>query len=287
VTPGEASKSFDNAIRAYDFLADHGFTRSDGIIALGGGVVGDLAGFVASTYTRGIHFLQIPTTLLAQVDSSVGGKTAVNTDKAKNLVGTFAQPDGVLIDPEVLTTLETRRVREGIAEIVKYAAIADHELWVLLDSFVDEWELIQDAEQVIYICCDIKRMVVEQDEFDNGARLMLNFGHTIGHALEASAGFGVVTHGEGVAIGMVQMNRVAEAKGLSPEGSTYALVNMLEKFGLPTTHAPWDENALFEALTHDKKARGDKIKTIVLDRIGNAGVNVISIDEMRDYLKKD
>jgi 3-dehydroquinate synthase len=282
ILPGEASKSLKNAEDAYYFLAEHELTRSDGILALGGGVVGDLAGFVASTYLRGIHFLQVPTTLLAQVDSSIGGKTAVNTRVAKNLVGTFAQPDGVLIDPEMLKTLEERRVREGIAEIVKYAAIADVNLWEKLESYKDEWDLLDHAEDVIYACCKIKRQVIEEDEFDNGRRLILNFGHTIGHALEATAGFGVVTHGEGVAIGMVQISKVAEQKELIPKGITQSLAAMLKKFHLPVEFASWEKEKLYQALTHDKKVRGAKIKIVLLEKIGEAKIKLVDIEGIKD-----
>lgn len=202
IPAGEVSKSLEMAEVLYERFIDAGLTRTDGIISLGGGVVGDLTGFAASTYMRGIHFLQIPTTLLAQVDSSIGGKTAVNLKQAKNVVGTFAQPDGVLIDPDTLHTLEPRRVREGIAEVVKSAAIADLELWQLLERLRDETELLAHAEEIIANCCLIKRDVVEEDEFDQGNRLILNFGHTIGHALEQAAGYGICSHGEAVAIGL-------------------------------------------------------------------------------------
>ncbi len=285
VDPGEPSKSLANAEMLYEYLAHRGMTRKDGIIALGGGVVGDLAGFVASTYMRGLHFLQVPTTLLAQVDSSIGGKTAVNTASAKNLVGTFAQPDGVLIDPETLKTLEPRRVREGIAEIVKSAAIADENLWKLLDSFADEAELIEHAEEVITACCKIKRKVVEEDELDTGNRLILNFGHTIGHAVEQSRGYGVITHGEAVAIGMVQMNRVAESKGITPDGSTAALTEMLVKFHLPTGFEDFDPDKLYEALSHDKKTSGQQIRIILLEKIGQAKIVSMPIANMHEYLK--
>lgn len=284
---GEASKSLKTAEEAYLFLAENGMTRSDGVLALGGGVVGDLAGFIASTYMRGIHFLQIPTTLVAQVDSSIGGKTGVNTAVAKNMVGTFAQPDGVLIDPEVLKTLDDRRVREGIGEIVKCAAINDINLWHELETYQDEFDLLTHAETVIHACCDVKRRVVVEDELDNGIRLILNFGHTIGHAIEATVGYGVVTHGEGVAIGMVQMNQVAEAKGITPKGTTQQLIDMLEKFHLPISLAKWEPEKLYEALTHDKKARGSKIKTIVLEELGKAKINSIDLLEMKDYLTLD
>lgn len=284
IEAGEQSKSLTVAAEIYDFLANEGLTRSDGIIALGGGVVGDLAGFVASTYMRGLHFLQIPTTLLAQVDSSIGGKTAVNTSKAKNLVGTFAQPDGVLIDPDTLNTLEIRRVREGIAEIIKSAAIADEELWQLLDSLTDENDLLNQATEVIAACCKIKRKVVEEDELDNGVRLLLNFGHTIGHALENTVGYGIITHGEGVAIGMSQITRVAESKKLTPAGTLEQLNEMIQKFHLPIMSDQWDQKQLFTALTHDKKARGGKINIILLESIGKAKIVRIPIEEMKSYL---
>lgn len=285
VPVGETSKSLKIAGECYDFLADHQMTRSDGILALGGGVVGDLAGFVAATYMRGIHFLQIPTTLLAQVDSSIGGKTGVNTGKAKNLVGSFWQPDAVLIDTATLATLEPRRIREGIAEIIKYGAIADIGLWHQLEGFKDEQALLANGEAVILACLKIKKKAVEEDELDNGIRLILNFGHTIGHAVENTIGYGIVTHGEGVAIGMVQISKAAEEKGAMPGGTAEAIREMVKKFGLPDSHKPWDEEALYHALTHDKKTRGGKIKIILLEELGKAKICAIPIEEMKDYLR--
>lgn len=284
VEPGEQSKSLAVATNLYDFLAEKGLTRSDGIIALGGGVVGDLAGFVASTYMRGLHFLQVPTTLLAQVDSSIGGKTAVNTSKAKNLVGTFAQPDGVLIDPNTLNTLEKRRVREGIAEIIKSAAIADKQLWARLGELQDESELIANSEEIIAACCKIKRKVVEEDELDNGVRLLLNFGHTIGHALENTAGYGVLTHGEGVALGMSNISQVAEEKGQTLPGTTAKLNQMIQKFNLPIKTDNWNKEDIFEALTHDKKTRGGNINIILLEEIGTAKIVKIPLEKMKEYI---
>ncbi len=284
VPAGEKSKSLDQAALLYDFLAENGFTRSDGVLALGGGVVGDLAAFVASTFMRGIHFVQIPTTLLAQVDSSIGGKTAVNTANAKNLVGTFSQPDAVLIDPLVLKTLEPRRVREGIAEIIKSAAIADIDLWQLLSSLKDEADLLAHAEAIITATLKIKRKVVEEDEFDQGNRLILNFGHTIGHAIEKTAGYGIVSHGEGVAIGMVAINRHAESIGLSPSGSTQQLITMIQKFHLPIHYDNWQTDHLYHAITHDKKARGNQLKIILLEKIGEAKIHPIPIADIKEYL---
>lgn len=285
ISAGEESKSLVEATRLYSELANHSFTRSDGILALGGGVVGDLAAFVASTYMRGIHFVQIPTTLLAQVDSSIGGKTGVNTAEAKNLVGTFAQPDAVLIDPEVLKTLDARRLREGIAEIIKSAAIADYKLWELLETMADEFELLERAEEVIVPSLLVKKKVVEEDEFDQGNRLILNFGHTIGHGIENTAGYGVVSHGEGVAIGMVLINQEAENTQQTPVGTTKALKEMLTKFHLPTKIDHLDENAIYQAITHDKKARGSELKIILLEKIGQAKIVSIPLTQIKDYLK--
>ncbi|MGT2883652.1 3-dehydroquinate synthase [Streptococcus ferus] len=284
---GEAQKNLTTVNKAYAFLVQQGLTKSDGIVALGGGVVGDLAGFVASTYMRGIHFLQIPTSLTAQVDSSIGGKTGVNTSFAKNMVGTFTQPDGVLIDPETLKTLGHRELIEGMGEVVKYGLIEDLELWQELQQMDGSPESILDhAESIIYRSCEVKRKVVVEDELDNGVRLHLNFGHTIGHAIEATAGYGKVMHGEAVAIGMVQLSRVAESKGLMPAGITQVIIDMCAKFGLPTDYEPWDTEALYKALTHDKKARGKTIKTVIVPELGSAAINQIPIDEMKEYLEK-
>ncbi|MEG0254251.1 MAG: 3-dehydroquinate synthase [Vagococcus sp.] len=286
IKPGETSKNLEEAQKLYRYLAEKEMTRKDGIVILGGGVVGDLGGFVASTYMRGLHFLQIPTTLLAQVDSSIGGKTAVNTSVAKNLVGTFAQPDGVLIDPNTLLTLEKRRVREGLAEVVKSAAIADTELWALLDTLKDEDDALSFSEEIIYACCQIKGQVVEEDEKDTGIRLILNYGHTIGHAIEQTCGYGVVTHGEAVAIGMSQITKNAEKIGTMPKGIYQQLVSMLQKFHLPTHLDDWEAESLYKALIHDKKTQGNNIRIILLEGLGKAKIETIQIEDMKQYLKK-
>lgn len=284
---GEASKNLTTVNRAYAFMVKFGMTRSDGIIALGGGVVGDLAGFVAATYMRGIHFLQIPTSLTAQVDSSIGGKTGVNTDFAKNMVGVFAQPDGVLIDPIVLKTLGRRELIEGMGEVIKYGLIYDPDLWQLLDSLDGADDILAHATEIIHRSCQAKRYHVVEDELDNGIRLYLNFGHTIGHAVETVAGYGQVMHGEAVAIGMVQLSRVAEKKGLMPAGITEQIEAMCAKFGLPTDYQPWAVEELYAVLSHDKKARGKSIKTVIVPELGRAAINQIPIEEMKDYLEKN
>lgn len=286
VPAGEKSKSLAMAAVLYDFLAEKQFTRSDGIIALGGGVVGDLAGFVASTYMRGIAFVQVPTSLLAQVDSSIGGKTAVNGPKAKNMIGTFAQPDGVLIDPETLQTLPERRIQEGIAEIIKCGAISDKSLWDDLVAFTGITDLVAHSESVIEKALRVKKKVVEEDQYDNGSRLLLNFGHTIGHAIENTAGYGKISHGEAVAIGMVQISRKAEMRREMPEGITAQIIAMNQKYHLPTVYTPWQEGKLFQAITHDKKARGQNLRIVLLEKIGQAKVKTIPIEEMNYYLKE-
>lgn len=284
---GEASKNLITVEKAYTFLSQFGMTRSDGILALGGGVVGDLAGFVASTYMRGIHFVQVPTSLTAQVDSSIGGKTGVNTRTAKNMVGTFAQPDGVLIDPDTLETLGKRELIEGMGEVVKYAFIKDIELYQLLDKISGDTDaILENAEEIIYHSCQVKRALVVEDEMDNGVRLLLNFGHTIGHAIELIAGYGQVMHGEAVAMGMVQISKVAEEKGLIPSGLTQDIIRMNTKFGLPITFEDWDTEALYNALTHDKKARGKTINIVLVPKVGESIVYPIPILEMKEYLEK-
>lgn len=284
---GEASKNLTTATKAYEFLIANNMTRSDGIVALGGGVVGDLAGFVASTYMRGIDFLQIPTSLTAQVDSSIGGKTGVNTPQAKNSVGTFAQPKGVFIDPNVLNTLGKRELIEGMGEVIKYGLIDDVELWELLQTLDGSPEsILEQSETIIYRSCDVKRKLVVADEKEGGVRMYLNFGHTIGHAVEQTAGYGKVMHGEAVAIGMVQISRIAEQKGLMPAGIAQEIEAMCRKFGLPVTHEPWDKEALYEALTHDKKARGNSMKTVIVPELGRAAINPVPMTEMMEYLEK-
>lgn len=212
VDAGEKTKSLVTANELYDFLTENDFSRSDSLIGLGGGVIGDLTGFVASTYMRGLSFIQVPTSLLAQVDSSIGGKTGVNCEKAKNLIGTFAQPDGVLIDPNTLQTLPQRRLSEGMAEVIKCALIQDINLWRQLRKMTKMEDILTNSESIIKKALNVKKNLVERDEFDQGERLLLNFGHTIGHGLEASENYEMISHGEAVALGMVQMTRGAVKK---------------------------------------------------------------------------
>ncbi|GAB2027584.1 3-dehydroquinate synthase [Lactovum odontotermitis] len=282
---GEALKTLATAEAAWNFCAEQGLTRSDGIIGLGGGVAGDLTGFAASTYLRGIHFLQIPTSLTAQVDSSIGGKTGVNSMVAKNMIGTFAQPDGVLIDPNLLATLNGRCLREGMGEVIKCALIADKELWKKLETMSGS-DVLANADELIEHAVNVKRRLIAEDEFDHGSRLLLNFGHTIGHAIETTAGYGEVMHGEAVAAGMLQITRIAEEKGLAETGLTEQIRRMLLKFGLPAEYEPWQPERLYQALTHDKKTQGAMIRTVLVTEIGKAEIHPMEITEMKDYLKR-
>ena len=215
---GEPTKSFQSLPKIYSALLDAKLSRSDLVIALGGGVIGDLAGFAASSYLRGIKFVQIPTSLLAQVDSSVGGKVAVDLPQGKNLVGAFYHPKAVIIDPDVLNTLPDHFISDGMGEVIKYGCIKDKELFELLCRHTSFDDLKPKLTQIIARCVDIKRIVVEADQFDLGERILLNFGHTLAHTIEQHFNYERESHGEAVGIGMYQITKIAEEKGLTTSG---------------------------------------------------------------------
>lgn len=266
---GEQSKSIHMLPEIYSELLKARLSRTDLIVALGGGVVGDLAGFVAATYLRGIKFVQIPTSILAQVDSSVGGKVAVDLPEGKNLVGAFYQPRLVLIDPDVLETLPRRYVIDGMGEVIKYGCIKDARLFDDLERYGSFENLKNHIEDVISTCVDIKRKVVEEDEFDTGERLLLNFGHTLGHAIEQYYHYGRESHGEAVAIGMYQITRMAEEKALTKPGQAERIRKVLEAYQLPVSAGvPMGE--LTEAMKLDKKNLDNKLKIVLLHEIGDA-----------------
>ena len=269
--PGEETKNFNTLPIVYNELLDFNLTRSDLIIALGGGVIGDLAGFVASTYLRGVDFVQIPTSLLAQVDSSVGGKVAVDLDRGKNLVGSFYHPKCVLIDPEVLNTLEDRFFIDGMAEVIKYGCIKDKEFFDYLEKMENNQQLINNMEVVIHKCCDIKRQVVENDEKDKGERMLLNFGHTLGHAIEQHYNYTKYSHGEGVAIGMYVISKISEEKGLTKKGTSQRIKDILVKYNLPYELDVNIEETL-EAINLDKKKLGNDLNIIILKEIGSSEI---------------
>lgn len=269
--PGEETKNFNTLPIVYNELLNFNLTRSDLIIALGGGVIGDLAGFVASTYLRGVDFIQIPTSLLAQVDSSVGGKVAVDLERGKNLVGSFYHPKFVLIDPEVLNTLENRFFIDGMAEVIKYGCIKDAEFFNYLEKMENNQQLINNMEVVIHKCCNIKREVVENDEKDKGERMLLNFGHTLGHAIEQHYNYIKYSHGEGVAIGMYIISRISEDKGLTKKGTAKRIKDILVKYNLPYEMDVNVEDIL-EAINLDKKKLGKDLNLIILKEIGSSEI---------------
>jgi 3-dehydroquinate synthase len=269
---GEKTKSLKYVGQCFDALAQHRLERKSFVVALGGGVIGDLAGWVAASYLRGIPFVQIPTTLLAQVDSSVGGKTGINLPAGKNLVGAFYQPRLVLCDLAALNTLPDREFRAGLAEVIKYGIIYDAKLFGALERDLDQM-LARDATRLARIiarCCEIKADVVSQDETESGLRAILNFGHTIGHALEAISGYGKYLHGEAISIGQVYAARLSERILGLPATDTERIPVLLERAGLPIdvklTSA--QKQKLFAAMKLDKKVSAGEIKFVLAQQIG-------------------
>jgi len=275
VPAGELSKSADVLLRVYDGLLAMELTRSDLIVALGGGVVGDLAGYAAATYLRGVPFAQMPTTLLAQVDSSVGGKVAVNLPHGKNLIGAFYQPKMVITDTGTLDTLPPRVFADGMGEIIKHGAIADASLFAVLES--GHW----DREEIIYANCDIKRRVVEADEYDTGGRMVLNFGHTFGHVIETADGFARYTHGEAVAIGMVMAAEFGERLGVTAAGTAARLKHVLTRYQLPIET---DMACDLRTMLLDKKRSGGKLHLVLLRDIGKAAIHPFAVAELEKLL---
>lgn len=284
VQPGEKSKSIETLMTVLEQLCESGITRGDLIIAFGGGVVGDLGGFAASIFLRGVPYIQIPTSLLAQVDSSVGGKTAIDLPWGKNLIGSFYHPKAVFIDPVLLQTLEKRHINDGLAEIIKYGCIKEK---AILDRLMDckhGSRLPEDMEELIYSCCEIKRRVVEADERDKGERMLLNFGHTLGHAVEKYFGYEKYTHGEAVAIGMAEITRKSEAMGFTEEGTADVITEILKKFGLPHEMPVVNKDDIMDIVRLDKKFIGSSISLILLRRIGCGEIIKLSHEELINFL---
>ena len=273
---GEQSKSHETLLNLYGFLAASDITRSDSIIALGGGVTGDLAGFAAASFLRGIDYVQIPTSLLAQIDSSVGGKTAVDIPAGKNLVGAFKQPRLVLADTDTLSTLPEAFFDDGMGEAVKYGMIWSKELFELIAA----GNIKDHLEEIIVKCVDIKREVVETDEFDKGLRMILNFGHTLGHSIEKTQNFSGLSHGKAVAVGMYLMTSAAEKHGIISEPISGRMKKCLE-----TNNLPWSVDipaeTLFANSVNDKKRFSDDINVIICKTIGKADIVKMPIDEYR------
>ena len=276
---GEQSKNGKTYLQILEFLAENHITRSDCVIALGGGVVGDLTGFAAASFLRGIDYIQVPTTLLACVDSSVGGKTAIDLQAGKNLAGAFYQPRLVVCDVDTLNTLPRDVFRDGCAEVIKYGILYDTELF----DHLQEKGLEFDREWVISRCISLKRDVVCQDEFDRGARQMLNLGHTVGHGVEANSHF-TLSHGQAVAIGMAMISRAAVSCGICSAGVGDRIISVLQQFGLPV-HTDFSAEDIYRSSLSDKKRTGGTVNLIVPQSIGCCAVRPTPITELKTFIE--
>ena len=276
---GESSKNGNTYLSILNFLAENHFTRSDLLVALGGGVVGDITGFAAATFLRGVAYIQIPTTLLSMVDSSVGGKTAIDLPAGKNLAGAFYQPKLVLCDIQALNTLPTEVFREGCAEVIKYSILYDSKLFEHLQVRA----LNFDRQSVITRCIELKRDVVAADEFDRGARQKLNLGHTIGHGVEAASAFSL-SHGAAVAIGTAIISRAAMQFGYCSQETTDSIIHMLTEFKLPIS-TDINSAAIFENALSDKKRSGNTVNLIIPQAIGNCVIAPVSLDQMKSFIE--
>ncbi len=276
---GEESKNISTLSNILEFLAERSFTRSDIVIALGGGVTGDITGFAAAVYLRGINYIQIPTTLLASVDSSVGGKTAIDLTAGKNLAGAFKQPKLVICDVDTLSTLPSEEFANGMAESIKYGVLFSDLLFSQLSKDLSSDSLIETVAR----CVEFKGIVVERDEFDNGERKLLNLGHTIGHAIEKCSNF-KIAHGHAVAIGMAMIARAGEALGITKIGTAALIEKALVKYNLPI-NTDFDTDALVRASLSDKKREGAKITLILPLEIGKCTLKNEPVTELEKYIK--
>ena len=276
---GEKSKNSVTYINLLNFLAENHMTRTDALLALGGGVVGDLTGFAAATYLRGIRFFQCPTTLLAMVDSSVGGKTAIDLECGKNLVGAFYQPEIVVCDYNTLKTLPDEVFTDGCSEVIKYGAILDKELFDHLKEHIKAF----DTEYVIAKCVDLKRMTVTEDEFDHGIRQLLNFGHTLGHSVEALSEYNV-SHGKAVAIGMCLISKASAEKNLCDMSCYEEIKKLIADFNLPT-ETSYSKKELFNVTENDKKRKGNSITIVVPEKIGKCVLKKMEISDFYEFIE--
>ena len=274
---GEQSKCAGTFLSLLNFLAENHLTRADALIALGGGVTGDLTGFTAACYLRGIPYIQVPTSLLAMVDSSVGGKTAIDLPAGKNLCGAFCQPVLVLCDTDCLATLPEPYFRDGCAEVIKYGILGDKNLFENLKNGVKS-----QLEYVVTTCVDMKRAIVEEDEFDTGRRQLLNLGHTLGHAIESGSNF-ELSHGQAVAIGMAMITRAAEKKGFCTPETTEEIIEILRKYDLPT-ETDQNPEAIYQTALGDKKRQGTTITLVVPTEVGTCILHKIPVEDLQTWL---
>ncbi len=278
---GEKSKTMETVLQMTSAMSKAELTRSDIVIALGGGVAGDMAGFASAIYLRGIDFVQIPTTLLSQVDSSVGGKTGCDTEFGKNLLGAFHNPSLVLIDSNTLKTLPETYLRDGMGEVIKYGCIKSK---LLFDKLYTCDDFSQIADEVIYECVDIKRQVVQNDFTEKGERMLLNFGHTVAHSIEKCMNYEGISHGEAVAIGMYTITTVFEKAGLTEKGTAEKIRNILLKYKLPLK-CDISIEKLCTAMLADKKRRGDFLNLVLLDNIGSSYIKKLATEELPSFLE--
>ena len=279
IRPGEKSKTLSTVMKIYEKMTADFISRSDMVISLGGGVVSDIAGFAAATYLRGVRFVSIPTSLLAQVDASIGGKNGVNLDCGKNLVGTFYNPELVLVDSNLLSTLPKIELRCGIAEAIKCGSIKDE---ILFEIFENE-NFEENLDEIIKRSILVKKQIVEKDELDLGERKLLNFGHTLGHAYEKLGNFEMFSHGEAVAMGMNEITKISEKLGLTKPGTAERLTEILKKYSLPvSSHFP--KKDVLKAVLHDKKISGSFIDLAILKSIGSSFIHRVSCSEIASFL---
>lgn len=282
VPDGERHKNMQEAEKIYDRLLSSKHDRYSPLIALGGGVIGDLTGFVAATYRRGVPYIQLPTSLLAQVDSSVGGKTAVNHPLGKNMIGAFYQPAGVFIDLNVLKTLPEIEFRSGMAEIIKYGIIADEMLFNFLENRIEDIKNLDfnAVQYIIEASCKIKASIVSKDELEKGLRSVLNYGHTIGHALESLTGYEKYRHGEAVAIGMTVAAHISHEAGLCDIKDVERVKGLIESFDLPTQLPEISPEKILSTLYYDKKVKNDRIKLILMKKLGSVVIRDDILDKI-------
>lgn len=279
IKPGEKSKTLSTATKIYEKMAADFFSRSDMVVSLGGGVVSDIAGFAAATYLRGIKFVSIPTSLLAQIDASIGGKNGVNLSFGKNLVGTFYSPELVLVDSNFLLTLPQKELRCGIAEAIKCGCIKDEKLFEIFEN--ENFE--NNLDEIIKRSIAVKKQLAEKDEFDLGERKLLNFGHTLGHAYEKLGNFETFSHGEAVAIGMNEITKISEKLGLTKAGTAERLAEVLKKNSLPVSSS-FAKKDVLKAVLHDKKISGSFIDLAVLKSIGSSFIHRVLCSRIADFL---
>lgn len=275
--PGETSKSEQNLFHILGRLIEEKFTREDVLIAVGGGVIGDISGLAASLFMRGMKLIQVPTTLLAQVDSSVGGKTAINFGGSKNIVGAFYQPDKVICNTDILKSLPPREFAAGMAEVIKYGAIYDEDLFLNIGN--------KNLSEIVRRCIELKKDVVEKDTFDRGERMFLNYGHTFAHAIESHFVYGRYLHGEAVALGMLLAARMGAKLGITPKEIETQTCTLLEKFGLPTVVPNISAKAMMALMLNDKKSMGSGVRFILLEKVGSPILYNIPAEELEDILR--